>query len=314
MIRKDSDPGPIPSRYVTVEVTTQYEDEEDLRRTKACRVGNEARNERGILIWADHGHPHRVVNITVLVPLHLRVHKDITTDQQRFSHDIVGDFADWWSPTRFGVLRFKSSDAPILYHTGLWADSAFIQTSNARVEGDFTGTNRLHIHTSNAPIAASAWMSGVGAGSEITLSTSHGTVEGLFGVINSLAKTKLKIGVHTSHAAVRIEADPLGTMDTNSSLSLNVSTSEAPVSVYLYPAYEGKYDLETSGARAEVDTDLDILDPSGMGRQRTLQKTASGPHVHGYMYWSYNGDPSDEGKNRGTVNVRSSKSAITMYC
>ncbi|KAJ6606429.1 hypothetical protein DFH09DRAFT_8519 [Mycena vulgaris] len=174
IIRKTNNSYPGVSKWITVEVATQYEDESDLRRTKVCRVGNEARNERGVLIWAERGHPQRRVNITVIIPLHLRLHKDITTDLSMFTHDITGTFADWWSPTMFGVLRFKSSDAPIIYNAGLIADSAFIQTSNAQVGGEFTGMNRLHIHTSNAPIGVYAWMSGRGAGSEVTLITSHG--------------------------------------------------------------------------------------------------------------------------------------------
>jgi hypothetical protein len=104
-------------------------------------------------------------------------------------------------------------------------------------------------------------------------------------------------------------------MYTNSSLTLDVLTSDAPVAVYLGPSYEGTYDLQTTEAHAEVDADQAVVDPSEMGRERTLHETVSELHdrVWGHMYWSYNGDPS-EGVNRGSVSIRSTKSVITMYC
>ncbi|KAJ6582849.1 hypothetical protein B0H10DRAFT_1962354 [Mycena sp. CBHHK59/15] len=175
MIRRTnySEPG-VPA-HIRVEVTTE---ERDRKLTKVCRVGNDARNERGILIWAEPRHPHNEqkehasVNITIAIPLNLRAHKDITTDLPMFSHRFSG-FGDWWSPTAFGTLRFKASNAPILYDS-LIGDSAFIQTSNAEVEGEFTGKNKLAVQTSNSHITSWAWMSGEGSGSEINLRTSHG--------------------------------------------------------------------------------------------------------------------------------------------
>lgn len=130
MDRRTNYSYPGASPYITVEVTTQYQDESDLR-TKVCLMGNETRNERGILIWVrrvehfmpsaeeifqgEPGHALTSINVTIIIPLHLRSHKDITTDLPMFSHDITGSFDDWWSPTYFGDLRFKSSNAPILY-------------------------------------------------------------------------------------------------------------------------------------------------------------------------------------------------------
>ncbi|KAJ7168299.1 hypothetical protein C8R43DRAFT_145925 [Mycena crocata] len=240
----------------------------------------------------------------------MRFHKDMA----KFSHDITGSFDDWWSPTEFGVIRFKSSDALILFTSGLRTVSAFIQTSNAEVRGELSGKNRVDIKTSNSPISIVVWMSGLGNGSDITLITSNGTVDSMFGVTHSMVNTTLRAEVHTSHAAVRVLTDPLESMATNSSLVLDVSTSFAPVSVYLAPAYEGSYDLITTVPGTKVVQDPEVEDPSEMGRQRTLRRTSSGQHARGYLYWSHDGTCSEEGRNRGSVRVRSSESAITMYC
>ncbi|KAJ7221730.1 hypothetical protein GGX14DRAFT_430861 [Mycena pura] len=242
-----------------------------------CRVGNDTRNERGVLIW---GEP--------LAGRYLAM----------FSHYIGGGFDDWWSPTRFRDLRFKSSDASILF------DSHF----NAPVDAA-----SKYVQTSNSPLRAQAWMNGQGAGSGITLNNSNGTIVGAFGVTTSRNVTTVKASIQTSHAAVRIDADPWQTMTTNWSLILDVSTSEAGVSVYLPPAYEGGYDVQTTEARALVDVDPDVSDPSGMKRQRTVRSTGKGPNAQGYMYWSSNGDPSEEGRHRGFVSIRSTKSDVAMY-
>ncbi|KAF7353664.1 hypothetical protein MVEN_01051300 [Mycena venus] len=167
------------------------------------------------------------------------------------------------------------------------------------------------------PLVFTPLWKGLGAGSEISLITSNGTIESWLAVTHSLLERRLRARIHTSHAAVRILAgDPTASMYANSSLVLNVSTSEAPVAVYLHPAYEGTYDLQTTEARAEVDRDYSAEDPSEMNRQRTVHWTATEPHdrVWGHMYWSFNGEPSPEGMNRGSISIRSTKSDVTLYC
>ncbi|KAJ7789402.1 hypothetical protein B0H14DRAFT_244307 [Mycena olivaceomarginata] len=312
MIRRTNYSYPGVEPYINVEVTTQYHDEAVLRRTKVCRMGNEARNERGVLVWAEPGHPSTSVNVTVIIPLHLRSHKDISTDLAAFSHDISGNFDDWWSPTYFRDLRFKSSDAPIQF-PGLRGRSAAIQTSNGEVRGYFSG-KEIQIQTRNAPIGVFAVMSDLDG--EITLHTSNGTIEGTFAVGDRLVNRTIRAHVHTSHAAIRLDTDPFLETPANSSLILDVSTSEAPVSVYLGPSYEGTYDLQTTQARAEVVPDPSVEDPSEMGRRRTVHRTASDLHEHvwGHTYWSFDGEPSSEGINRGSVSIRSTESDITLYC
>ncbi|KAJ7273114.1 hypothetical protein C8J57DRAFT_1506662 [Mycena rebaudengoi] len=300
-----SDPG-VP-RHIKVEVAT--EDQENLKQTKVCRVANDARNERGVLIWVNPKHPHEAqralvnVNITVAVPLNIRSHKDLTTDLSMFAHNIIGSFADWWSPTFFRDLRFKSSNAPIVWD-GFNARSAFIQTSNAEVQGELDPENKVHIQTSNAAVRCSVWKARSGSESEIKIITSHGSVEALL-----LTDETLKASIHTSHAPVTL----IASTGANCSLHLNVSTSDAPVSVLLDPGYQGTFDLRTTLARAEVEFDPDAKDPYELGRQRTLQRTIAGAHTKGYTYWSRKGEPWEEGKSRGTINVRSSRSNVTMY-
>ncbi len=161
-----------------------------------------------------------------------------------------------------------------------------------------------------------AFMSGLDAGSDITLSTSNGTIESAFGVTNGMVNTTVRARVRTTNAAVRLFTDPFESMHPNSSFILDVSTSEAPVAVYMGASYEGTYDLQTTEKQAEVDHDQTVKDPSEMGRRRTVHWTVNQSHdrVWGHTYWSFNGEPSNEGRNRGSVSVRSTKSVVSMYC
>ncbi|KAK7035751.1 hypothetical protein R3P38DRAFT_2908866 [Favolaschia claudopus] len=309
MIRRTNYSYPDRETFVTAEVTTRSPDQA----TKVCRMGNEDKKERGVLIWRDAGLPLTSINVTIIIPLHLRSHKDVSTDLAMFSHSISSNFDDWWSPTYFRDMRFMLSEAPIDFD-GLRARSVAVHTSDGAVRGSFDG-NSINVQTSNAPISFSAFMEGLDAGSNITLRTSNATIEAMFGVSHSMVNTTVRAHVHTTHGAVRLLTDPFQSMHPNSTFMLNVSTSDAPVAVYMGPSYEGTYELSTTEARAEVDNDDNVEDPSEMGRQRTVQWTTNEEHdyVRGYSYWSHNGDPSREGMDRGAVKISSTKSDVTLY-
>jgi hypothetical protein len=139
-----------------------------------------------------HGDPRRDIrfNITVALPSGVRDYKDITTDLARFSHSF-DHFFDLWSPTSLEVIRLKVSNAAINFGVSLSVSyvilllkssfqslvghSAFIQTSNAKAEGFFSGVE-LGVQTSNAPIEVTALMFGETTGTEsrVQLKTSNG--------------------------------------------------------------------------------------------------------------------------------------------
>ncbi|KAJ7276659.1 hypothetical protein C8J57DRAFT_1126950 [Mycena rebaudengoi] len=295
-----------------------YHDSKDLQRTKVCRMGKSGSNEHGVLIWGKprhpHGDPERDVrfNITLAIPTGIREYHDISTDLPRFSHK-VADFFDFWSPTEFGVIRMKSSNAAI-YHGSLIGEAAFIQTSNAQVEGFFGGSEKLSVKTSNSPIRATAMMFGTAAGSEvdINLETSNGAIEAAVAIMSDFPHIVLHATVKTSNAPLTIYT-PVRMGSTNSSFFLEAMTSNGAANITLHPEYEGKWDLRTSRATANVEANEGITDPAGMGRQRTLQRTSTGSHAQGFMFWSHDG-ASPEGMRRGSVKITTSNSPITMMC
>ncbi|KAJ6525063.1 hypothetical protein DFH09DRAFT_1189003 [Mycena vulgaris] len=284
-------------RLVEVNVTAQYRDANDLKRTKVCRMG--PANDTGVLVWAESRHPHgdpsRDVrfNITVALPWGAARHyEDLTTDLSLFSHS-VGDFFDIWGPNTFEVLRLKSSNAAI-DHGSVVARSALIQTSNAKVQGFFCGF-KLSVQTSNAPIVSTAIMVGESPGSEsrVQLRTSNGAITSNMGLMSDYTDNVLRAVVRTSGASLTI-GTPRYAMPDNSSFFLDAATSVGPATVSMYPQYEGTYDLRASGARAEIEENQEVSDPAGKGRHRTVTKTST--------------------VQRGSIKVTTSVSPVKLLC
>ncbi|KAF5381736.1 hypothetical protein D9615_005391 [Tricholomella constricta] len=307
------------SKVIEVNVTAQYEKRIDLQRTKACRTGRDSKNEHGVLIWAQPRHPRYnrqmdpvSFNITLALPQSLREYKDLSTDLPTFSHQI-GDFFDLWSPTAFNTIRLKTSHAPIAYGA-LCGERAFIQTSDAEVNGYFCGSNLLSVRTSNARIHTIAMMfaQAQGAETKVHLQTTNAPAVAFLSVESDFTEAKLSATIHTSNGKLNVNM-PRQPFGGNASFYLDASTSNAPATVVLHPDYEGTYDLKTSVADALIE-ETDMKDPSGMGRERTVERTSEGHRTRGSIFWSYNGEPSEEGKKRGSVRVRSSKLPVKMYC
>ncbi|KAF7333511.1 hypothetical protein MVEN_02367300 [Mycena venus] len=303
---------------VEVNITAQYHTREDLAQTKVCRMG--ASQEHGVLLWAEPRHPHDDprqdvrINITVALPTaaSLRDYKDLTTDLPLFSHS-CDDFFDFWSPTSFEVIRLKTSNAPIHYG-GLVGRAGFIQTSNADVRG-FFGGYEVMVQTSNAPIEAIAFMFGESPGSEsrVQFKTSNGVINASLVLISDFDDNILRATLRTSNAALVVQTPRQGIMSPNSSFFLDASTSVGPATLYLYPEYEGPYELRTTVARARVEeTTEDIGDPAGKGRHRTVTKTGTSHHVQGNVYWSHDGKPTP-GFERGSVKIITSVSPVELY-
>ncbi|KAJ7102820.1 hypothetical protein C8R44DRAFT_808595 [Mycena epipterygia] len=299
---------------IEVNVTAEYKNAEDLECTKVCRMG--PAHEHGVLVWAEPRHPHGDprrdvrINITVALPTGVKNYRDVTTDLPLFQHD-VGEFFDIWSPTSFEVIRLKTSNAAI-NHGALIGLAAFIQTSNAKIQGFFGGF-ALRVKTSNAPIVSTAMMFGERAGSEsrVNLKTSNGAITANLGLVSDYKDNVLRAVVQTSGASLTIGTQRRMAA-ANSSFFLDASTSVGPANVYVYPEYEGTYDLQTSLARAQVEAEV-VSDPFGQGRNRTVTQTGTGQHAQGSIYWSHDGEPT-EGVQRGSVKVTTSKSPVTLYC
>jgi len=302
---------------IEVNLTAQYQhSRKALEQTKVCRMGTG--NEHGILVWAEPRHPHcdptQDVRVNITVSLPVRNYKDLTTDLAQFSHS-AGDFFSIWSPTSFEVIRLKTSNAAINFGS-LVGRSALIQTTNAKLEGFFSG-HEVSAQTSNAPIDLIAMMLGERAGSEsrVNLKNSNGAITVQLGLVSDFADNVLRTTAHTSGAALTIHAPARTMLAANASFVLDASTSVGPAAAYLYPDYEGAYDLQTTGrAKAQVEGARDQEDPLYRGRKRTVTHAKTGRRAQGDIFWTEDGKRPARGVERaqGSVKISTSVSPVKM--
>lgn len=86
-------------------------------------------------------------------------------------------------------------------------------------------------------------------------------------------------------------------------------TSNAGVAVSLNPAYEGPFVLKTSNAKAQINPDKNVVDPSGRNRKRSLDIKQKGESaVLGRVFWE--DDATD--LKAGSVVVRTSNAKIDL--
>lgn len=95
---------------------------------------------------------------------------------------------------------------------------------------------------------------------------------------------------------------PLG-----SALFLDVRSSFSPVTVRLHETFEGSFSIASSYNAPNIEVDYEVEDPSGQGRNRTVETHVSRQgFVDGTVSWS------EEGKFSGGIRVLSTQSSVTL--
>jgi hypothetical protein len=104
------------------------------------------------------------------------------------------------------------------------------------------------------------------------------------------------------------------TIPSNSTLSLKAHTSNGPAKIFLDPAYEGRFLVRTSNARASVVARDGVEDPSGLGRTRVIKETSlSRGVVAGVVYWKEEDEGDEEiYRGEGFVNIGSSNAPVSL--
>jgi hypothetical protein len=96
-------------------------------------------------------------------------------------------------------------------------------------------------------------------------------------------------------------------------LKLDAHTSNSPVEVRLHPSFEGTMKLRTSLFAPTVSPELEVEDPAGRGRTRSVNVSTTGRHsrvVHADVEWK----PEDEAlKPDGKVEVSTSNSPLQVW-
>ncbi|KAF8625369.1 hypothetical protein AX15_005420 [Amanita polypyramis BW_CC] len=187
--------------------------------------------------------------------------------------------------TSFGPFDITSRNGAI-HGTFHATGSLTLKTSNERIKGRvFINTNdneeaRLEMITSNSVIDT-----------EVLLTHSNDSAPGDFTVLAKSTNSPIRLKI--SDAPV------------DSRLFLNAETQNSPVDVILHPTFEGDFEVTSINFWPTVSV-RSPQDPSGKGRERDLQFSREGNYVKGSVSWS------DEGKERGHVNIKTSNSPAVL--
>jgi len=125
---------------------------------------------------------------------------------------------------------------------------------------------------------------------------------------SDFSHTKLNASMYTSNGNLSIFSPRFGMPAEKPIFLLDASTSNAPVSFYLQPDYEGTFDLETTIGTASVDYNPDERD--GKGRKRVVDMHGANEKSHkaGSIYWG--DEPPKE--DQGDIRLRSTKKDVVI--
>lgn len=92
------------------------------------------------------------------------------------------------------------------------------------------------------------------------------------------------VNAHTSNSPLEVN---FLDQAPDSLLKLDAYSSNSPAGVRLHPSFEGIFELKTSIFPSVVTPDVDVEDPAGRGRKRTINVKAGrgGWIVHGDAAW-----------------------------
>ncbi|KAF8273741.1 hypothetical protein EI94DRAFT_1826128 [Lactarius quietus] len=301
---------------IGVEVIVGYHDVGDLfERSSLCTL-RRGDNGHGIGIFTprfDHRHHERdriFFNITLSLPENKEVVTlpHFETRLPSFSQVVAG------LPTHdFASISLHSTNRPILVHN-IVGDKIRIRSRNGPIEGSFNTSSSLDVQTSNSPVrvVVNAFNQNNSAPTSVKIRTRNGLLSADLSLVSTFENG-------TSGAFTVVTRTSNSPLDINFSdhapdglLRLDARTSNSPAQVSLHPSFEGTLQLRTSLFAANVSPDLEVEDPAGRGRTRSVNVSTIGRHsriLHGDVSWK----PEDEAlKPDGKVEVLTSNSPLQV--
>ncbi|KDR75472.1 hypothetical protein GALMADRAFT_483435 [Galerina marginata CBS 339.88] len=294
---------------VSFSVVVSYSRQDFRDSSKVCRVvrGN---GENGVGIFTpenlnNNGNGQLNFHTTITLPEvpagsgPLPVQK-LETDVPNTSHS-VGDLRQKVS---FDAIALFGSNQGINVQS-LSAITGIFRTSNGAITGDFDASSALSLLTSNSPIKVNVGLKNDNNGtqSKLVVRTSNSPLQAAINLSSTSGGGSFGVTTTTSNGQLQVSF-PAAPVD--SKLQLVASTTNSPAHVSLPPAYEGSFSLSSSPFSAPSLNQLNPPDPSGRGRQRTVQHyQVGGGQLNGNVSWG--GD-----RGQGTVSVRTTLSPSTL--
>ncbi|EIW78782.1 hypothetical protein CONPUDRAFT_138151 [Coniophora puteana RWD-64-598 SS2] len=298
--------------YAEVVVEASYEHEGVLDSSSVCYLEREA-GERGVGLMTPDGwssEPHGTVWFQVKVALPAGV-------EVRRLEAHMSNYAITVEDTRdtivFDDVDLKTSNFGIDVKS-LNASRASLRSSNGPIKGRFAARQLLDLHTSNAEINVLVDL--FNEDGESATEYRARTINGYLHSFINLARFadapssggSYSIDTRTSNGGLALN---FGSSPVDSHLDVVAWTSNAPASVVLHPAFEGRYHADTSNAGATLMR-TNTKDPSGKGRERVIREDVGlrQTEVGGVVFWD-DEDSSDKA-DKGSVRVSSSNKLVTL--
>jgi len=206
-------------------------------------------------------------------------------------------FAHYFPKTniRFKSLNARSANLPI-FAESLLIDAGEVTTSNNIIKGNFSVTDTLEIHTSNAPIKVNVTMFNTEEGqTNLVVKTSNAPLVSNLTLLSESTGGKFIVSTDTSNSPLEVR---FAEAPVDSVLHFSGRTSNSPAYAELHPTYEGSFHLQSSIFRPRIDVLPDVQDPKGEQRERKIEFSNVGKDVSGTVRWDSEG--------RGSVELKTS--------
>ncbi|KAH8092481.1 hypothetical protein BXZ70DRAFT_1010799 [Cristinia sonorae] len=262
---------------VVVDIDFWYVSDAAKNAVQTSRLQRDHGKQNGIGIFSPSSIPrghYEEYRTEFAVTVHLpsggnHLYNEVQTDMPLFSHNI----SDLEGGILFKTLNLKTENSAI-HIKSVVAGTAYLTTSNGRIEGKITATESLDIDTSNAGIKTEIVLHNGDANktSKLNLRTSNGPI---VSSISLVSDTKDKTGgsftvnADTSNSHIDISYP---TAPVDSILNFTAHNSNAPVTTKLHETFQGKLDLSTDRySSATLVTKSGVEDPAGRGRKRSIR-------------------------------------------
>ncbi|ESK97219.1 hypothetical protein Moror_17875 [Moniliophthora roreri MCA 2997] len=298
------------SEHVKVDITIRYHREDVLGEAKICKLTRNS-GEVGVGIitprwWPGRGYDENLyfdvdVSLPVKTTRRLGIN-NFETDLPMFKH-LVEDLS---KTVYFQNIDLKSSNFPIFVEH-ISAENIEAESSNGPISGKYDAINSITLKTSNAPIEVEVDLTATKSEAELFMETSNNRLQADVrlhskGKVSSSGDRFLLRGV-SSNSGIHLDIKdmPLG-----STLHLESKTSNGLANVWLPPAFEGSYILQTSNSPPHLISKRKE-DPWGRGRTRHVDSRQVQSHMEGSVYWD------EANKEKSSVSVKSSNAPVTIY-
>ncbi|KAI0755025.1 hypothetical protein C8Q80DRAFT_1117540 [Daedaleopsis nitida] len=301
------------SDSVIVNVDVAYSHPDALDEATVCRTHPDE-SKWGLAIFTPHwSAPH--LDRSLRFRIHLRLPaatpgktlrlNALRTHLPLFTHRLPA-LAD---SVYFDSIKLKSENAPIQADS-LRGNRIWFSSRNGVIEGNFTASDLLDLHTANAHIDVHAELiNGNASTTRLFLTTSNARINGEITLIsNTSAATEgnFHVVARSLNAPLKLAFEDA---PVDSSLTVTASTSNSPARVALHSTFEGVFDLMSSSIfRPEVDLGP-VDDPAERGRTRQVRfSTQKGTRRSGSVSWG-KGDGATSG---GRVVVETTNAPLSL--